>query len=482
MADRRRSTRLMSAPPTSTSSIDFEDAENHQPNPQVSTLLGQKQPPATSKKSMPTAEFNNYSPFQQGFASFLLSPAKPSGAGSNGKGTRKRRAGGVRTRLFEDITHELMQEHDEIIEESDSAYEDEQLPAAQNQPSQLLKRSGVKVLRLQEAREAKERRQRIFFFILAVAVLGFVYSVILHFRSSTVIVVSNSDAFEQPEVPVEPVFENENEELILEELDSQDAEESTPIIDPLEATIRDLTEPESPQMIALKRVISKIVQQTLSDMHPTFSVEESADYALASGGAMIIRELTSPTYPLVHRSLLTRMLYRAGLCTPPTNQQPKKWPDLAIQSSVSPGECWQMLGGSGRLTIKLSRKIRVDNFTLEHVSRRLALGGDLSDAPRNVEVYGLLPMQKESANAADETTSNSGKKELKSILLARFMYQIKHDQDEPIGPVQNFKVDSDLSSYTRNPIVDMVQLRVLDNWGKQDYTCIYRFRVHGRVV
>lgn len=29
------------------------------------------------------------------------------------------------------------------------------------------------------------------------------------------------------------------------------------------------------------------------------------------------------------------------------------------------------------------------------------------------------------------------------------------------------------------PVVEYIELRVLSNWGNPNYTCVYRFRVHG---
>lgn len=43
---------------------------------------------------------------------------------------------------------------------------------------------------------------------------------------------------------------------------------------------------------------------------------------------------------------------------------------------------------------------------------------------------------------------------------------------------------SSVCCFPQNPpeqTFDVVELRVLSNWGQKEYTCLYRFRVHGRI-
>jgi SUN domain-containing protein 1/2 len=57
--------------------------------------------------------------------------------------------------------------------------------------------------------------------------------------------------------------------------------------------------------------------------------------------------------------------------------------------------------------------------------------------------------------------------------LARYTYDIHTARS-----VQSF-ASNDIAGL--EPI-DVVQLRVFNNWGNDRYTCLYRFRVHGETV
>ncbi len=66
---------------------------------------------------------------------------------------------------------------------------------------------------------------------------------------------------------------------------------------------------------------------------------------------------------------------------------------------------------------------------------------------------------------AKEQTNN------RSRLLAEITY------DAATGPaVQTFEVHPE----RQGQLVDVVQMRVLDNWGSDEWTCVYRLRVHGK--
>lgn len=55
------------------------------------------------------------------------------------------------------------------------------------------------------------------------------------------------------------------------------------------------------------------------------------------------------------------------------------------------------------------------------------------------------------------------------IFLGKFKYNLMGKQH------QTFPVHRNLS---RNQIFDEVELTILSNYGKDEYTCVYRFRVH----
>ena len=78
----------------------------------------------------------------------------------------------------------------------------------------------------------------------------------------------------------------------------------------------------------------------------------------------------------------------------------------------------------------------------------------VSSAPRQFEVLGL-------ENVEDPNP----------VHLGNFTY----DTDNLKNPVQTFKITQ---SSTRKSFA-FVELKILSNYGHPEYTCIYRFRVHG---
>ncbi|XP_035696226.1 SUN domain-containing protein 2-like isoform X1 [Branchiostoma floridae] len=126
-------------------------------------------------------------------------------------------------------------------------------------------------------------------------------------------------------------------------------------------------------------------------------------------------------------------------------------PRTVIQPDVHPGNCWAFRGSEGYMVIQLSGVVRPTSFSLEHIPKSLSPTGQIDSAPKDFTVYGL---EDESQPEGD--------------LLGNYTY------DDNADPLQYFPVQAtDVKPY---PIVE---LRILSNHGNPDYTCIYRFRVHG---
>ena len=130
---------------------------------------------------------------------------------------------------------------------------------------------------------------------------------------------------------------------------------------------------------------------------------------------------------------------------------PSTNPRTAIQPGVMPGECWAFKGSEGFLVIKLSMPMKPTRFSLEHIPKTLSPNGKIDSAPKNFQVFGL------------EVNKDSQPQE-----LGRYTY----DQDGE--PLQFFPVENEI----QRPLA-LVELRILDNHGHEEYTCLYRFRVHG---
>ncbi|XP_021071970.1 SUN domain-containing protein 2 isoform X2 [Mus pahari] len=166
------------------------------------------------------------------------------------------------------------------------------------------------------------------------------------------------------------------------------------------------------------------------------------DYALESGGASVISTRCSETY-----ETKTALLSLFGIPLWYHSQSPR----VILQPDVHPGNCWAFQGPQGFAVVRLSARIRPTAVTLEHVPKALSPNSTISSAPKDFAIFGF-----------DEDLQQEG------TLLGTFAY----DQDGE--PIQTFYFQaSKMATY------QVVELRILTNWGHPEYTCIYRFRVHG---
>ncbi|CAJ1081343.1 SUN domain-containing protein 1-like isoform X9 [Xyrichtys novacula] len=167
-----------------------------------------------------------------------------------------------------------------------------------------------------------------------------------------------------------------------------------------------------------------------------------ADYALESGGGSILSTRCSQTY-----ETKAALLSLFGVPLWYFSQSPR----VVIQPDVHPGNCWAFKGSKGFLVIRLSMRILPTAVSLEHIPKTLAPSGMLLSAPRDFSVYGL-----------DDEGQEEGK------LLGTFTY------DEEGESLQTYPVSEE-----NEEAFQIIEVQVLSNWGHQDYTCLYRFRVHG---
>ncbi|XP_005367153.1 SUN domain-containing protein 1 isoform X5 [Microtus ochrogaster] len=166
------------------------------------------------------------------------------------------------------------------------------------------------------------------------------------------------------------------------------------------------------------------------------------DFALESGGGSILSTRCSETY-----ETKTALLSLFGIPLWYFSQSPR----VVIQPDIYPGNCWAFKGSQGYLVVRLSMRIYPTTFTVEHIPKTLSPTGNISSAPRDFAVYGLETEYQEEGQP-----------------LGRFTYDQEGDSLQmfhtPERPDQAFQI---------------VELRVLSNWGHPEYTCLYRFRVHG---
>nr|XP_046233300.1 SUN domain-containing protein 1-like isoform X4 [Scatophagus argus] len=191
-------------------------------------------------------------------------------------------------------------------------------------------------------------------------------------------------------------------------------------------------------------VTQEDVQAIVSNALRLFSQDRTglADYALESGGGSILSTRCSETY-----ETKAALLSLFGVPLWYFSQSPR----AVIQPDVHPGNCWAFRGSKGFLVIRLSMRILPTSFSLEHIPKALAPSGTLRSAPRHFSVYGL-----------DDESQERGR------LLGSYAYE------EDGEALQTFPVTEE-----SDRTFQIIEVQVLSNWGHLEYTCMYRFRVHG---
>ncbi|KAK2460315.1 hypothetical protein APHAL10511_007704 [Amanita phalloides] len=200
------------------------------------------------------------------------------------------------------------------------------------------------------------------------------------------------------------------------------------------------------------------------------------DYALFSAGARVIPSLTSPTLELRPPTLSTRLVayftsHGYALGRPPVT---------ALHHEVHNGFCWPFSGSEGQLAVALAAPVKVESVSVDHVPKEVAF--DIGSAPRDMEVWGLVEGKenvrrvKEWRDARSASDSDSYPPTLprqpEYLRLANFTYDV-----DGASHIQNFPVEDDIKQMGLD--FGVVVLMVKSNWGRNDLTCLYRFRVHG---
>lgn len=166
------------------------------------------------------------------------------------------------------------------------------------------------------------------------------------------------------------------------------------------------------------------------------------DFALESAGGTIVSIRCSETFrpEASEYRLMGVPVWRTG-----------NSPRVVLHPGTLTGNCWAFHGSQGHLVIKLARKIVPTSFSYEHAPKSILPDRAIEASPKDFRVYGLI----------NET-------DISGHLLGHYTYDING------SPLQTFP--------KQNPQKDLyqyIEVRILNNHGNPDYTCLYRFRVHG---
>ncbi|KAL7692717.1 putative SUN domain-containing protein [Plasmopara halstedii] len=166
-------------------------------------------------------------------------------------------------------------------------------------------------------------------------------------------------------------------------------------------------------------------------------------------------KFTSPSFRRAPNSILGQLLSSGE--NPWWLSRHNGRPETALSETMEIGSCWGIAGSSGRLSVKFAQQIIADAVTIDHIPAQIA--SDFSSAPYQFRILGIA------GHPLRETVD--------LISFGNFSYASK-------GPAsQSFRLTSPLSQ--RSPI-DGITLEILSNHGNAEYTCLYRFRVHGQLA
>jgi len=242
--------------------------------------------------------------------------------------------------------------------------------------------------------------------------------------------------------------------------------------------------------------VTALIHQMIDSITSNWSKDVLArpDFALHSAGAQIIPSLTSATYSISPEGVVGKAIgfvtgsgYASGLS-----------PINALYPHNYAGRCWPFEGSEGQLGVKLARRTYISDITIDHVAKEVAF--DLRSTPRQMEVWGLVEGQDNLAKVAGWLTDRQRRrsdavesgialdpkdeewevpkhlpKDAQYIRVAKFLYDVHSTRN-----IQTFPVDSEVRALGVD--FGVVVLVVKNNWGRPEYTCLYRFRVHGDMV
>jgi len=177
-------------------------------------------------------------------------------------------------------------------------------------------------------------------------------------------------------------------------------------------------------------------------------------------------------------------------------------PEQIFFADTNPGSCWPMAGRHGHVTIRLPYPVDVDAITIDHVSSLLIPpGGSRDSAPKKIRVMGYPPCEENECNGLGFDISDGIElktveydldgKPIQTFSLVDKQQQSKdEEEDGEIGGSCSTVTAScsappmDLNSdeVPTSEVVSGITLQILDNWGNEDFTCLYRFRVHGEAI
>lgn len=246
--------------------------------------------------------------------------------------------------------------------------------------------------------------------------------------------VSQTISKSEPSLSADSVVALINEQLRYNLVEFQETEEKkfTEAIMDVRRQVSDVERRQSQTLTSEQELLKIKSQMVLSSVDGV----GMADWALESMGSRPVLSLTSGSYREDH-----------GFFSNIFKLQSSRPPRIALNPNNFPGNCWASDGPVAILTVALGTPVIPTHFSIDHIPKEFNL--DRSSAPKECKIYAFNQI-------GDESTE-----------VAHFQYDLT-------GPA--------VQTFAANPIlgfpVKYLRLEILTNHGKEEFTCLYRFRVH----
>ncbi|KIP11222.1 hypothetical protein PHLGIDRAFT_125098 [Phlebiopsis gigantea 11061_1 CR5-6] len=238
-------------------------------------------------------------------------------------------------------------------------------------------------------------------------------------------------------------------------------------------------------------VINQLVDSAVSKMSKDTLARP--DFAMYSSGASVVPSLTSETFEIKPQGLTSRAL---GLVTG-NGYAVGRPPVTALHHETHNGHCWPFAGDQGQLGVMLSMPAYISDVTIDHVAKEVAT--DMRSAPRHMELWGLIEGEENTAKFNTWKAFQAAQKEEACSAAKAKGEECAEDQDGypktlpssvPYMRITNFTYNIYAPNHIQTfPVPQEIQdlgidfgvvvLVVKSNWGREDFTCLYRVRVHG---
>lgn len=233
--------------------------------------------------------------------------------------------------------------------------------------------------------------------------------------------------------------------------------------------------------IALSMLIKQSIQRYIS--HTIAKV----DFADSASGAKVISQHTSKSYDWKKGLALPDFYFHKFLDILGFGRMKVNHPTTAFSSDVRLGSCWPFNGAQGQIGIDLGKRVILSDVGLVHV--RADQSPNPSSAPRTVSVHAYIEgnAMRERLNhvlndgtVEEQETDGNLKCVLNSsfkippeyVKIMTFEYDVYNGEEFQVFPVPAY-------IQRLNVATSRVVFSFENNWGHEDFTCIYRLRLFG---